>query len=1767
MNAIYVSVNSFKVAGDSTTAFNTGRRLKLDCGGDGVKYAKVVSSSYSNPYTTVTIDESTLTSNLTDAKYGVVSAGTYGSIPDHAHDGSEGSGGLVTISGGGGASSFLQLTDTPSSYDGGKYLRSTASGTEWATVSGGTGGATTLLELTDTPTTYSGSEGKYLRVTASGIEFTEVSSGGQSSTLSGTSLWVDGDATVTGTMYAHVYDSYSPLTIKDGGVTVIEGDGTGNINLKSGTTLGDLSIAVSSDTKGIWYYDSGEPSVGLGQENDFYLNSDNLEFYRKDLFVMANVDTSAATPTFTTGNGDLSNPGNCIDGNENTYEGGASYYPEPYYFEIDFGSGNSKELKEIIYIAEENTGNENARTGYIYARESTEDSWTSIKTIDPFVQQAGKQTKTETFLSNTTAYRYWRLGWQKNGSWNMNLKLYEVYYRTSADPVWGSKGYALPTISGSEGKYLRATASGTEWATVSGGTGGASTFLDLTDTPTTYSGSLGRPASVSSTTSGIVFDELTKTWVGDGSPMGFAYHSESYDMGAGTDDGYAWSTSSFDNTSTTMPLGYSWDQDYHFFRYPSLPIGDNATITNAYIKFTAASTTAGMTTTHNIWCSDEDDAAAPTSKADLTGRPDTIAATAWPALGTWNSGSKYDTPNFASSVQEVVDRTGWEEDNAIMVVIRTSGASGAVNIYTYNHSEPTYRPKLYLEWNEPINDFGEIDDVYWDKQNNVAYIKEGVGDWKIMNQSLIGLSDTPTTYSGAEGKYLRATASGTEWATVSGGTGGASTFLDLTDTPTTYSGADGKYLRVTSSGVEFADVMEGKSSWEVQAGAPTGSSEEDNFSFDKESKGVYIYVPTYEYRDNVKLLLDFNGDFSDSSDSGHTMSEFGDVFIDTTNKKFGTGSAYFDGTGDYLQAPSSSDFDLSASNWTIECWIRHANVGSYDRTIWAPNSNYDGIGVKYDNSRLKYYISSNGSNWNIVNDANGSKTSWSSGVWYHVAVTWDGSAYRGFVDGVLDVTINSSTGIYSGFTPRIGCWDNGTGFWYGNIDQFIVYKGVALYTSNFTPATSPIEITDDTGWQLTGTMAEHKTVITTFSGLSDTPSSYEEGKYLRATASGTEWAEVQTPASTFLDLTDTPNLFIDTTTSGVGPSLLLHMEGTNGSTTITDSSTESHTMTNTASNYVTISTAFKKFGSASAYFSGANDAFITSDANYINLNATPWTIDYWVYWDTTVDDGCMVGAQSDGIIALYKSGNNIIIYLGNGGWNILVGNSFGHTWSADTWYHIAMTWDLSNYRIFIDGIKKLDVSNSNGMNPNWSPRIGAWGNATLEFTGYIDEFRVIKQCLWTDDFSVPTEAGSPYAAELPVPFTKTQFLTINDNADALEYRDFDFTQLNDTPTTYSGSEGKYLRATASGTEWAEVSSGEQSSTLSGTSLFVDGDATVTGTMYAHVYDSYSPLIIKDGGVTVISGSGDGTIDFPQGSDKFGNTCTIGASLPEPTSGFIDDIHFVTTTEEIYQKTSETIEETGDLTTGGTASASDFLGGYPPSYAFDGSGNFWVTTSLPQWLQYEFSQPEKINKIRFYPRQSNAHRMPSSFSVKGSTTGVFGGEEVTIASFSGLTYANYTWTTVTFSNENYYKYYRLYITSAQSGSEINMVHCEMIGYAPMWTLMGTYVSELPDMVTTFSGLSDTPSSYDAGKYLRATASGTEWAEVSGGSGSSTFIDLTDTPSTYSGTEGQYLKTTSSGIEFVDHVDTVVASGIVLRAPDNGLWWLKVTNSGTLYTEAY
>lgn len=106
---------------------------------------------------------------------------------------------------------------------------------------------------------------------------------------------------------------------------------------------------------------------------------------------------------------------------------------------------------------------------------------------------------------------------------------------------------------------------------------------------------------------------------------------------------------------------------------------------------------------------------------------------------------------------------------------------------------------------------------------------------------------------------------------------------------------------------------------------------------------------------NVKILL--HGDGIDGSTTitdeiGNVATVFGDTQIDTAFKRFGTGSILFDGAGDYLRYPNSSDWRFGTGDFTIECWARLANPSVTSAImmygdIVTPDFSYSGWNLNY----------------------------------------------------------------------------------------------------------------------------------------------------------------------------------------------------------------------------------------------------------------------------------------------------------------------------------------------------------------------------------------------------------------------------------------------------------------------------------------------------------------------------------------------------------------------------------------------------------------------------------------------------------------------------------------------------------------------------------------------------------------------------------------------------------------------------------------------------
>lgn len=70
----YVSGTSFTLAGDQTTTFHAGRRLKITDSG-GTDYATIITSTYSDPSTTITVivDSGSIDSGISAISYGLIS--------------------------------------------------------------------------------------------------------------------------------------------------------------------------------------------------------------------------------------------------------------------------------------------------------------------------------------------------------------------------------------------------------------------------------------------------------------------------------------------------------------------------------------------------------------------------------------------------------------------------------------------------------------------------------------------------------------------------------------------------------------------------------------------------------------------------------------------------------------------------------------------------------------------------------------------------------------------------------------------------------------------------------------------------------------------------------------------------------------------------------------------------------------------------------------------------------------------------------------------------------------------------------------------------------------------------------------------------------------------------------------------------------------------------------------------------------------------------------------------------------------------------------------------------------------------------------------------------------------------------------------------------------------------------------------------------------------------------------------------------------------
>ena len=313
-----------------------------------------------------------------------------------------------------------------------------------------------------------------------------------------------------------------------------------------------------------------------------------------------------------------------------------------------------------------------------------------------------------------------------------------------------------------------------------------------------------------------------------------------------------------------------------------------------------------------------------------------------------------------------------------------------------------------------------------------------------------------------------------------GGGGGSSTFVGLSDTPGSFTA--NKVLTVNAAGnaVETtfnASALSGHQSVEqgyftglTLGGTGTGILQNASGTISNLDLADNKFdVSVIEERDStvgdsnfdkVELLLPFDGandatSTTDESDSNHTVTFNGSADISTAQSKFGGSSLYIGGgSSNWVNIAGSTDFDFGTGDFTIECWI-YRNGTSYGFVFETrggeDTTGTDGIGLYMGSGgNDEIGVAVNRSNVILINQDHQTNDQWQ-----HFAVVREGSTMTLYIDGTARGTGSNSTDFNRTRPIRIGnlhnaSSDGGYGF-PGYIDDFRVTKGLARYTSNFTP--------------------------------------------------------------------------------------------------------------------------------------------------------------------------------------------------------------------------------------------------------------------------------------------------------------------------------------------------------------------------------------------------------------------------------------------------------------------------------------------------------------------------------------------------------------------------------------------------------------------------------------------------------------------------------------------------------------------------------------------
>ena len=193
----------------------------------------------------------------------------------------------------------------------------------------------------------------------------------------------------------------------------------------------------------------------------------------------------------------------------------------------------------------------------------------------------------------------------------------------------------------------------------------------------------------------------------------------------------------------------------------------------------------------------------------------------------------------------------------------------------------------------------------------------------------------------------------------------------------------------------------------------------------------------YFATDTKKLYLaETNADSSDATLAEFTPSATGISAYDNTR------SISFDGTNNYM---GSLPIDrLSGATWATttpvsqSAWVKSNSFSANDAIFGIGKYNTNGTFIinASDNSGIHQQVSGGAGKYYLW--LSGTQTylsgTFNTGVWHHIAWTWDGSNGVIYVDGSESATFTDTS---NGYNTRFSIWSGGGGRWNGYADCLV----------------------------------------------------------------------------------------------------------------------------------------------------------------------------------------------------------------------------------------------------------------------------------------------------------------------------------------------------------------------------------------------------------------------------------------------------------------------------------------------------------------------------------------------------------------------------------------------------------------------------------------------------------------------------------------------------------------------------------------------------------